>query len=160
MMMGCWRSRLLSVSHQYRRYGEGIDKKEQSKIKSWLQSGVRTARQRNVGTLGSTPPLILYYYDHMFSHPRSPEYLGVCLIRFRIKFGVVCQGVIQNWIKNTEFCKNLSSGFRIKLEGHQGYDLGPDIKIYLKHGLNTHCRIIYKQLFRYTMTLCYRYFTM
>ncbi len=57
---------------------------------------------------------------------RTPEYLGGCLIRFRIKFGVARQGVIQNRIKITEFCKNLSSGFRIKLEGQQGYDLGPD----------------------------------
>ena len=64
MTTGCWRSRLLSVSHQYRRYGEGIDKKEQSKIKLRLQSGVRTARQRNVGTSGSTPPLIYPSTSH------------------------------------------------------------------------------------------------
>jgi len=85
---------------------------------------------------------------------RTPEYLGGCLIRFRIKIGVARQGVIQNRIKITEFCKNLSFGFRIKLEGQQGYDLGPDKKNYLEHGLNTHCWVNYKQgkrLFRYTM---------
>jgi len=86
--------------------------------------------------------------DREVGFRRTPEYLGGCLIRFRIKIGVARQGMIQNRIKITEFCKNLSSGFRIKLEGQQGYDLGPDKKNYLEHGLNTHCWVIYKRLFR------------